>query len=388
MAKTLKTPIHPQEWENFSSFQLVSKPRLAKTLVYWCVGLFSLLFLATWLPWTQNIRAAGSVTTLQPQDRPQTVQSTIAGRIEVWRVQEGQRVKKGDTLVVLSEVKEKYFDPELLPRLSEQVQAKQGSLAANKDKAQALQNQINALEEGLQLSLQKARNKVRQGILKVQSDSAEVVAMRTEFEVAKDQFVRQEKLYQQGLKSLTELESRRLKLQDVRAKLLTTQNKVNISRNELQNARIEQNSLTAEYQDKISKARSDLNSALAYIQETRGEISKMQNEYANTEIRSSFYQITAPQDGFVVRALKSGLGETIKEGEAVCTILPADPQLAVELYVNPIDMPLLETGRKVRLQFEGWPALVFSGWPNVGFGTFGGKVAVIDNLDTQGKYRI
>ncbi len=378
----------PPEWEQFNSFLLVSKPRLAKTLVYWCVGIFSALFLATFLPWTQNIRSAGAVTTLQPQDRPQTVHSTIAGRIEEWRVQEGQRVKKGDTLVVLSEVKEKYFDPQLLPRLGEQVQAKEGSLEANQAKATALQNQITALQEGLQLSLQKARNKVQQARLKIQSDSADLVAMQTEFEVAKAQFERQEVLYQQGLKSLTELESRRLKFREVQAKLLSTQNKVNISRNELLNARIELNSLQAEYQDKISKARSDLNSALAYIAETKGEISKMQNEVANTQIRNSFYQITAPQDGYVVRALKAGLGETLKEGEAVCSIMPSDPQLAVELYVNPIDMPLLEVGRQVRLQFEGWPALVFSGWPNVGFGTFGGEVAVIDNVDSQGKYRI
>ena len=42
----------------------------------------------------------------------------------------------------------------------------------------------------------------------------------------------------------------------------------------------------------------------------------------------------------------------------------------------------------MRLQFDGWPALVFSGWPDVGFGTFGGKVEVIDNIDSQGSYRI
>jgi hypothetical protein len=60
----------------------------------------------------------------------------------------------------------------------------------------------------------------------------------------------------------------------------------------------------------------------------------------------------------------------------------------VQLFVKPIDVPLIKVGRKVRIQFEGWPALVFSGWPDVGFGTFGGRVAVIDNIDSAGKYRI
>ncbi|ALI98180.1 HlyD family secretion protein [Rufibacter tibetensis] len=388
MAKQTSTSTLPLAWEQYDSFRHVSKPKLARVMAYWCLGFFVLLFIACWLPWTQNIRSAGAVTTLQPQDRPQTVQSTIAGRIEQWRVQEGQKVKKGDTLVILSEVKEKYFDPQLLTRMQEQLQAKEGSLEATQNKAAALSQQIVALQEGLQFSLQKARNKTRQAYLKVQSDSADLVAIKAEFEIAQAQYGRQEKLFQQGLKSLTELESRRLKFQEMQAKLQSTQNKLNISRNEQQNARLELSSLEAEYQDKISKARSDLNSTLAYVNDSKGELSKLKNEYANTEIRNSFYQVTAPQDGVVVRTLKAGLGETIKEGEAICSIMPANPQLAVELYMKAMDVPLLEVGRNVRLQFEGWPALVFSGWPNVGFGTFGGKVAVIDNMNSEGNYRI
>jgi multidrug resistance efflux pump len=352
------------------------------------MGLFGLLVMSMFLPWTQNIRSSGTLTTLQPQDRPQTVHSTIAGRIEKWLVREGQSVKKGDTLVVLSEVKEKYFDPQFLSRLQEQIKAKEGALQATQAKATALSSQITALQDGLKLSLEKARNKVRQGQLKVQSDSADLVSIRAEYEVAKLQFSRQEKLFQQGLKSLTELESRKLKFQEVQAKLMATQNKQLISQNELVNARIELSSLEAEYIDKISKAQSDRNATLAYAHDTESDISKMRNEYANMQIRSSFYQITAPQDGYVVQALKAGLGETLKEGEAICSVMPANPHLAVQLYVDPMDIPLLTTNRKVRLQFEGWPALVFSGWPGTSFGTFGGEVAVIDNIDSNGKYRI
>jgi hypothetical protein len=101
------------------------------------------------------------------------------------------------------------------------------------------------------------------------------------------------------------------------------------------------------------------------------------------------YRIVAPQDGFVVRAVRAGIGETLKEGDAVVTIMPANPQLAVELYVRPMDVPLLRIGRKVRLQFDGWPALQFSGWPSVAVGTFGGEVRVIDYVNsTDGRYRV
>jgi hypothetical protein len=39
--------------------------------------------------------------------------------------------------------------------------------------------------------------------------------------------------------------------------------------------------------------------------------------------------------------------------------------------------------------FDGWPAIIFSGWPNVSYGTFGGKIVAIDNFTSKdGKYRI
>jgi hypothetical protein len=61
----------------------------------------------------------------------------------------------------------------------------------------------------------------------------------------------------------------------------------------------------------------------------------------------------------------------------------------VELSVSATDVPLLTAGRKVRLEFDGWPALQVSGWPSVSVGTFGGIIAVVDVVDDgKGKYRI
>ena len=85
----------------------------------------------------------------------------------------------------------------------------------------------------------------------------------------------------------------------------------------------------------------------------------------------------------------TGLGETVKEGDALVSVMPASPELAVELYVRPMDMPLMAKGQKVRFVFDGWPSIVFSGWPNTSYGTFGGKVVAIDNfISPNGKYRI
>ena len=69
--------------------------------------------------------------------------------------------------------------------------------------------------------------------------------------------------------------------------------------------------------------------------------------------------------------------------------MPSNIDLAVETYVRPIDLPLIHVGEKVRVQFDGWPAIVFSGWPNVSYGTYGAKVVAIERfISENGKYRI
>lgn len=374
--------------DQFYSLSLIRTPALARNLAYWSSGLFIMLILFTFLPWTQNIDSRGVITTLNPEERPQTIQATISGRIERWHVHEGEFVRRGDTIVTLSEIKDKFFDPLLLQRINEQIGAKENSINSTQSKAKALLDQIAALKQALDYSYNKAINKIEQSRLKIISDSINYKAALIDFEVAKYQFERQEKLYEQGLKSLTELEQKNLKLQETQAKQIAAENKLLVSRNELINANIELSSIRAEYQEKISKAESEYNSTLSYQYSIDGEVSKMKNEYSNMRIRNSFYQILAPKDGYIVKAFKSGIGETVKEGEPITSIIMVHPELAVALYVKPMDIPLLTIGRTVRLQFDGWPALVFSGWPGATFGTFGGLVAVIDNIDTQGKYRI
>ena len=97
----------------------------------------------------------------------------------------------------------------------------------------------------------------------------------------------------------------------------------------------------------------------------------------------------APQSGYINKAIIGGIGETFKEGQQLVSIMPSDFDIAVETYVKPIDLPLIHNGEKVRIQFDGWPSIVFSGWPYNSFGTFGGKVVAIERfISPNGKYRV
>jgi multidrug resistance efflux pump len=147
--------------------------------------------------------------------------------------------------------------------------------------------------------------------------------------------------------------------------------------------------VSQDYLEKVSKAEGDRYTALSQIQSGEGEIAKLQNQYMNYNIRSGLYTLTAPQDGQVVRARKAGLGEVLKEGEIIVEIVPRSVGHAVEMFISPVDLPLVSPGQKVRLLFDGYPYIVFSGWPQASHGTFGGEVAAIESsLSNNGKFRV
>jgi multidrug resistance efflux pump len=349
--------------------------------------IITLFFL--FLPWTQNVRADGRVTTLRPEQRPQTGHATISGRIEHWYVAEGQAIKRGDTLVFLSEVKSEYFDPELVARVGDQVAAKKGSIQSYDQKAGALEDQIGAMRRELESKLQQTRNKIEQARLKIQSDTLKVVQARIDLQVAQRQLSGAKNLYDKGLEPLTKFEERRLKLQDAETKLVSAENQLGSSRNDLSIYTTELRLLQNETANKIAKAQSDRFSTISDRFDAQANVSKLQIDRENYARRQSFYYILAPQDGFVVQAIKPGIGEIIKEGEPLLSIQPADYQLAVEMYVKPLDLPLLSVGSGVRFIFDGWPAFFFSGWPGVSLGTFGGQVVAIDrNISSNGKFRV
>ncbi len=343
------------------SLRSLDTPMAGKILAFWLMGIGFIFLIVLLLPWQQNIRGNGKVTALSPSNRPQTVETIIAGRIQHWKIKEGQFVNKGDTIAIVSEVKEKYFDPKFLLRLREVIDSKENSLNSKDLKAQALRRQIVALENGM-------RTKVNQSKQKLEAE-------RVRFANAKNQYERNKKLFEAGNIPLTKFQDFEYKYQGSEADFI--------------NAGIEIDRVQAEYLDKINKAESDLNNTLSEQFETQAELSKLKNELANMEIRSQQYYILAPQSGHVVKATQAGIGETIKEGDPVCSIMPKSEDVAVEMYIKAMDVPLISLGRKVRIEFDGFPALQFSGWPSVSVGSFGGIVEVIDYVNSKpGEFRV
>ncbi len=372
-----------------TSFKNVYQIEKKSTVKKWLWGIMVVLLLTLFLPWTQNIRAKGKVTTLRQEQRPQELNTIIAGRIIKWYIKEGDFVKQGDTILQLGEVKTEYFDPQLLGRTQQQIDAKQQSIQGYKSKATTSQTQVAALLQGRVLKLQSLDNKLLQQQLKVTSDSTDIIAVATELSAYKRQIDAAKTMLDSGAISLTEFEKRRVNFQNASAKKISADNKFLQSKQELINLRIEKNSVVQDYTEKISKTDGDKFSALSSAASTEADVAKLENQYAGYDARNKLYYVLAPQNGQVIKAQKAGIGEMLKEGEMIVEIVPNNIQYAVELFVEPMDLPLINIGQKVRFVFDGFPAIVFSGWPKNSFGTFGGKVAAVEtSVSSNGKFRI
>jgi len=247
-----------------------------------------LLLLLIFTPWQQTSKGFGYVIAINPNDRAQTINATVDGRVNKWFVQDGQSVKEGDKLLELIDI-----DPMALSRVKSQRDAYQRKLE----------------------------------IAKIAASTSKI------------NYERQADLFKQGLSS----------------------------RKDYEYAKIEYKKLLSAYETSVS-------------------------EFSESEVKFSRQEsqiIYAPKDGTVLKLLSGNSSTIVKAGDKIATFAPNLEEPAVELYVSGNDIALIYPGRKVRLQFEGWPAVQFSGWPSVAIGTFGGVVASVDAAASEnGRFRI
>lgn len=356
---------------------------------YWLLGILLFFVIILILPWTQNISSTGNVTTLYQDQRPQQINTVIPGKIVKWYIKEGDIIKKGDTIIQLADTKDDYLDPELVERTRDQLNSKEQELVFYNEKINAIKSQIDAIENNRELMIKSYENKIIQYKRKLISDSSEVVSAEVDYKIATEQLSRGKQMYNQGVIALVELERRTAQNNKALAVLTEKQQKLLNTRQEVTIINIEINSIRQEADDKIYKSRSEISTSRGNIAGTTGELAKNKNVLANYISRGNQKWLIAPQDGQIIKAKKSGINEIVKEGEMIVEMVPTKIDHAIELFIEPMDLILINPGQKIRMIFDGFPAIIFSGWPNNSYGTFAGRVSMVENnRNENGKFRI
>ena len=127
----------------------------------------------------------------------------------------------------------------------------------------------------------------------------------------------------------------------------------NVSYQELQQIRTQENSILAERTSYLSsqtrayfERRTQIESAISILE---------QNLKKNQHIKSSRY-LRSPVDGYVNQLVVFTIGGLAIAGEELLNVVPSDSQIAVEAVFTNADVGFLKVGQKANVRFDAFPS--------------------------------
>ena len=369
--------------EPMAAIHLVQSSRVARRFANMLlIGLLIAILAMLFLPWQQTSRGTGQVVAYAPQERQQLVESPIKGivsRIGDGLV-EGSWVNEGDFILEIEP-----YAPNLKAQLEGQLGDLKTKLETARVKSEVYGENIIAFTEAKTAAVQTADHMIASAKAKLESKERKVSGHQAKRLQADLNHQRQKNLHEKGWKPEKEVEKLKKELDVADADLMAVHKDVISLQKELEAKK-------SEREEKLRIAQTKIDYARAMQQDALGNMATVQKEMRDVEMKLDQLErqiITAPRNGTIFRIPVYERGQTIKQGDAVLTLIPEASQNAVELHVNGNDMPLVQVGQEVRLQFEGWPAVQFAGWPSVAVGTFSGTVATVDATNNnKSEFRI
>lgn len=352
--------------------------RLARSLALLLLVAAVLIAVA---PWQQTASGTGRVIAFAPLERRQVIDAQINGRVTRWWARENTYVAAGDPVVEVLD-----NDPNLVANLTRQRDADQTKVQYYRDKVRRYETYLEAVRAQRGPAVEAAKQNVASAEQAIVAAEQDLLAAQADAKAADLQQRRVQGLLSDGIVSTRDAELAEAKLQETSSKVEASEAKLAASRNKLT---AEQSYLIKTDQEALSKigaAEADLATAQAELADAEKSFamasSKLDQQRNATIIR-------APVAGRVLKLAAMVNAESIKAGDPLFELVPETDDLAVELYVDGFNMPLVDEGRKVRLQFEGWPAVQIPGWPSAAVGTFGGVVTLVDATDDgAGNFRV
>ena len=331
-------------------------------------------------PWQQNVAGYGRVVAFAPIERQQTLQAPVEGRVLNWWVKEGSVVNAGDRIADISD-----YDPELMRRLEAEQKTLTGRIATIQTRISELQNQSVMAMNSREMALSGADSRIRMAEQRLKAARHALEAAQAALTTSELNFKRQETLQGKGLSSTRSYELAVLEVTQRRTETDRARASLEAATSEVDAIRADRQKSNADTQSTIAKANADLAKSREELAYAQAEKLKLDTRLARQKTQT----VKAPRAGTILRLAVSSQAEVVKPGDPLAVLVPSTQERAVELWMDGNDIPLITPGRKVRLQFEGYPAVQFSGWPEVAVGTFGGEVSLIDATDNgKGDFRI
>ena len=300
------------------------------------VALIGLLIWAGWAEIDQVSRATGQVI---PAGRVQVIQSADGGVIGEILVREGDRVRRGQKLVVL--------DPVRIQAAVEESRAKVASYRTIKSRIEAeLFNRPLAFTDDVQAFPEFVANQRQLYSRRRTAQAEDIGTLRNMQAIARRELEMNMPLLEFGDVSRSEIMRLQRSVADIEGQIANRQNK--------------------------------------YLQDLQAEYSRTEEELVVAEqtLKQRVAALDAailfaPTDGVVKNVRFTTIGAVLRPGDEVLQIVPTGDKLIIEAKVSPVDIAYLRVGQNASVKFDAYDSSIY--------GSANGRVTYIspDTLTEQ-----
>lgn len=295
--------------------------RIRQSTVIIALTTLALVGFVLWSLWAeldQITRAQGEVI---PSGRTQIIQSAEGGTISGILVREGDRVRRGQVLVRLDEV-----------RLRAAVEESEATVAAQKSKMARIQAEL--FDRPLVFP--------------------EDVSSHPEFMASQRQlYQRRREALRSSIANLTEMAGLARQELDMNVPLLESGD---VSRSEV----LRMQRAIADLEGQIASRRND------YLQELQAEYTATEEELATsqqllTQRRSALegVELRSPAEGIVVNIRLTTVGGVLQPGDEVLQVVPTGDELIVEAKVSPTEIAFIRAGQPASVKFDAYDSSIY-----------------------------
>jgi hemolysin D len=346
----------PSRWHDPLNLIQINAPAKSGRIVLWTLSLL-MLFVLLWATFGELDIIVAADGKLTPQTLVKIVQPAEAGVLKELLVNEGESVKKGQTLARLDRtVTNADLSGASADLSTQQLQLRrvEAELAATPLQMQANDDPLRFAEVARQYDAnQKAfRDSLDQEkalLVKAEQEMRSAIEIERKFEQTLPNYAKAaaaySKLEKEGfLSSLAADEKRREALEKEKdlasqnasvaalaATVLAQQKKLN----QVQNI----------YQSGLQKELSDL----------RNRIQRLQPEMDKAAYREGLMELKAPQDGIIVEIATTTIGAVVKPGDVLLTLVPKDERLVASVNIRNEDVGFIRANQAVQIKLAAYP---------------------------------
>lgn len=287
-------------------------------IVLTALALLGFLAWAAWAEIDQVSRATGQII---PAGRVQVIQSTDGGVIGEIRVREGDKVRKGQILVVLDRVKIAAAVAESRAKVASMKTVKSRIEAELFDRPLAFPEDVRDFPEFManQRQLYQKRR---------QAQTADISALRKMLGLVGKELDMNQPLLANGDVSRSEVMRLERTVAEVEGQIVNRQNKY------LQDLQAEY----AKVEEELVTAEQNLTQRLSSLEDT---------------------ELEAPTDGIVKNIRLTTIGGVLRAGDEVLQIVPTGERLIIEAKVSPMDIAYVRIGQAATVKFDAYDSSIY-----------------------------